>query len=810
MDGSLTFSTDPDSGDVVYEQEKKPAPKQKPDTGNLAESMDSATLGRLCDILTESLTFDEGTNEDADDVLVEAHELLGIGQGSDTADGDFPGADCSDHSLMLTSLLRFQAKAVAVMHPSADRAVRVEHIQNAEEIEDPAERTKVEEEQNKRARRVEEFYTEYLFERLPCYREDSDSILKEMGLGGVGLRKIVVDSTRKNTPVMPEYVRGGEVTIAYNTKNFRMGRYTHKIDMSTSDIIRRMQSGKYRAVKLDDGQEPDAGAVIEAQDRMYGVKPASFQNTDTHRIYEVYTHLFLDDDPHPLGLARPYIVTIHAQSQEILSIQRNWSKSDPDETPIEHFVAYLYHPGQSAIRGVGLGHILRSVTKALRTAQRRALDAAYLQNHPSGFKLSSLTIRNDDQPIKFGEFVDVDSPVADIRSALMTQMFEGPSQGLLALADKIESNGRELGGIAAIDFTELMKSGVAAGPAMAAFEEATEFQSAVHSRLFNAHLRELTLTHERMKAVIGDKPMLYANGTKAITREDLQKVKILPMMKPGQASKQKAIMTAQVTWDLAKENPELLDQRKAAENFVRALGSPDADSLILPTALDEEVKPADPVTEYTKVLVGQPIKAGLMQDHQAHIDAHAAQLQMLAQSSMMIPQGEAVMATLNAHIAEHMGMQMVASVAATVGISVDQMGPEAPPEIEAQLAPKMAEAIQAMAAELAPPEQASDAEGKAQLEQIKQQGTAEREAAKQTHDRAMEIERHRMAVELQALKDQNAQKLQEMKDNAAMDRELEDNATALVIAKEKATASASAKAGASAGAGASAQSGERG
>jgi len=809
MDGSFTTKIDPESGDLLYEHEKPKAAAPKAKSANLAEDISESDLARLSDMITESLTFDEGTNEDADQVLVDAHEMLGMGPEGTPDIDDFEGADTSDHPLLLTALLRFQAKAVAVMHPSADKAVNIEHIQDVEEIKDPKERAAVEEEQNIRARKVEEFYTEYLFERLPSYREDTDQILKEMGLMGCGLRKIVVDSTRKQTPVMPQYTRRGEITISYNTKNFREGRYTHRIDMATSDLIRRIQSGKYRPIRMHDGQAPEASAVITAQDKVYGMKPASLQDTDTHRIYEVYTHLILEDDPHPLGLARPYIVTIHAQSREVLSVQRNWSKSDPDETAIEHFVAYLYHPGASAISGVGLGHILTNITRALRRAQRRGLEAAYLQNHPSGFKLSNLTIRNGDGKVRNGELVDVDSPVQDIRSAIMMQMFEGPSQGLLALAEKMEANGRELGGIASIDFAQLMKAGVAAGPAMAAFEEATEFQTSVHSRLFNAHLRELHLVHERLKATVGSEPIIYAQGTKAITREDLQAVRILPMMKPGQASKQKAIMEAQAVLDLAKESPDVVNKRKASENYIRALGSPDADSLIIPDPMEEEVKPADPVTEYTMVLAGTPIKAGLMQNHQAHIDAHAAQMKILAQSQMLIPQGDAVMATLSAHIAEHMGMQMVAEVAAMAGVPVEQMGPDMPPEVEAQIAPLLAEAIIELEAQRNPPEEVGAGEDKAQVEMMKQTGAAQRDEMKLRHDREMADLKHAQAIELQREKDEAALILQRQKDDAALVREEEDNTTALLIAKTK-DAAARAKASAGASAGAGAQAGNKG
>jgi hypothetical protein len=69
---------------------------------------------------------------------------------------------------------------------------------------------------------------------------------------------------------------------------------------------------------------------------------------------------------------------------------------------------------------------------------------------------------------------------------------------------------------------------------------------------------------------------------------------------------------------------------------------------------------------------------------------------------------------------------------------------------------------------------------------------------KQRHARELQQLKDENAREVQELKDENAREIQRMKDDAAMARELEDNATALEIARLK--GSGSANAGAKAGA----------
>lgn len=802
-DGDLIFTRD-EQGVTFGPPAAPPAPEGATHGENIASKMTQATLDSIAETLTETIAFDQDGTSPWEDIAVDVMDHLGLGPDAEADDAADETSDTSSHTLMLTALLRFQAKALSVMLPSDDMAVRTKPAFDLSAIEDEEERDAATEAITEAEKRVQQFYTDYLYHQLPSYEEDTDQILHDMGLMGVGLRKIVVDRTRSTTPVMPEYVPAGDLIVSYSSRNFRMGRYAHKMDMPTADLIRRIQSGVYRPIKVVDQAAPDSTAINDARDKIYGLVPANLMNTETHRVYEVYTHLFLQSDPHPKFLPRPYIVTIHSESREVLAIQRNWDAADPDETPLEHFVGYIYHPGKNAATGIGLGQILLQTTKALRKAQRRTLEAGYLQNHPSGFKLSNLSIRAGDTKVRPGEFVDVDSPTNDIRSALMMHPFQGPSQGLMALAGTLEANGRELGGIASIDFASLMKAGVAAGPAMAAFEESTEFQTAVHRRLYKAHRKELEIIHDRMRTVMGNKPVLFGTD-QTLKPGDLIGVDILPYMQPGQASRQKTIMEAQAIWDLAKENPDLLNKRRAAENFIRALGSPDADRLLVPDPEEEEIMPADPITEYGMTLGGRPVKAGPMQNHQAHIDAHTAQMRLVQTSSLPIEQGEAVMATLAAHIAEHMGLQMMVEAAGMLGLDLNQIGPDMPPEMEAQLAPALAQAVMQLEEARRPPE-AEDS--RLQVAQINAQSRIEATRVASEGKLQLADLEARHEKEMADLKAKHAEMLQDIKDAAALDREIEDNAVALQIARLRESGkNAQAPAGAAAGAGAKARAG---
>ena len=716
-------------------------------------------LDSLASTLTEQIAWDEAANEEMVELLRDNIELLGVGPESDPDDNDEPAADTSDHTLLLTALLRFQAKALAVMMPAPDKVCTTSMAFDLDEVPEET-REKAQESAENAGKRVEKFMADYLYRKLKGYREGTDRILHECGLHGVGYRKVWTDYSRGSAPVRVDQIDINKLIVTENRK-------IEIIDMPTQDLIRNIRNGTYRAdskLKTSDDGDFDAKQIAEAD--ILGVQAHLEERNGTHRIYDVHQDLYLENDMHPASIARPYIITIHAASQSILSIRRNWQENDPDEDCIERYVPYIYNPSSEVCRGLGLGHILGPQTRALRRAQRRALEAAYHENHPSGFKLSSMKIRSDATRIRAGEFVDVDAPTQDIRTAIMPNVFNGVSPGLIQLMDMMDKNGRELGGIASIDFTQLMKSGVAAGPAMAAYDESMEFQTAVHLRLYMAQLQELTLIRDRMREVYANQPVSF--GVNSVLRpEDLVLVDPVPLMRPGQASKQREVLQARAYVDASNERPDIVDGTEAYRRYFIALGDGDIDGLLIdPT--ENQPEPADPLTEFDMIMKGEAVVAGLDQNHQAHIDAHAAQMRMIQNSQLPVDMGDGAMAQIASHIAEHMAMQLRVEVAARAGISMDQLEQAASdPRFAAQIAPAIAEQIVKIEAERRPPEQ--QGEDKTQLEFIKGQNARTLQQQKDSAAAAEKAKDRAHEKELAQLKEEGQNYRAEMDDDTAVE-----------------------------------------
>ena len=95
-----------------------------------------------------------------------------------------------------------------------------------------------------------------------------------------------------------------------------------------------------------------------------------------HTLLEFHVDLDIEgfedigQDGEPTGIKLPYVVTIEEDSQEILSIRRNYVQNDPLKKKINYFVHFKFLPGLG-FYGFGLIHMIgglsRTATAALRS-----------------------------------------------------------------------------------------------------------------------------------------------------------------------------------------------------------------------------------------------------------------------------------------------------------------------------------------------------------------------------------------------------------------------------------------------------------
>jgi hypothetical protein len=148
-------------------------------------------------------------------------------------------------------------------------------------------------------------------------------------------------------------------------------------------------------------------------------------------------------------------------------------------------------------------------------------------------------------------------------------------------------------------------------------------------------------------------------------------------------------------------------------------------------------------------LTGKPLRAFIYQDHKAHIATHTSFMQDPSIAAMIgqNPQAKRIMASLQAHIAEHLGFQYRQDIEEKLGAPLPPPGEELPEQIEVDLSRLVAEAG-------------------AQLMQGNQQKLAAQKAQQQAKDPVMQqkqadLQIRAQEVQRKAAKDQQDSQLKQ-------------------------------------------------
>jgi hypothetical protein len=116
------------------------------------------------------------------------------------------------------------------------------------------------------------------------------------------------------------------------------------------------------------------------------------------------------------------------------------------------------------------------------------------------------------------------------------------------------------------------------------------------------------------------------------------------------------IMQYQAAIQLAQGAPQIYNLPVLHRQMIEVLGIKNADKLV---PIDDDQTPRDPVSENMSFLTGQPTKAFIYQDHDAHIAVHTSMMQdpvVMGQLGQN-PMAQQIQGAIMAHIAQHLAFQ---------------------------------------------------------------------------------------------------------------------------------------------------------
>ena len=701
-------------------------------SANLAEYLDESVLQSLASELIGDFEDDIASRKDWIQTYVDGLELLGL-KIEERAE-PWEGACGVYHPLLAEALVKFQAETMMSTFP-ASGPVKTEII--GKETPD----------KKAAAVRVQDDMNYQLMDKMTEFRPEHERMLWGLGLSGNAFKKVYYDPHMERQVSI--FVPAEDLVVPYGASNLESAERVTHVMRKTENELRRLQvAGFYRDIDLGTPNN-----VLDEVEKKIAEKLGFRATSDSrYKVLEMNVDLDLpgyehkDEDGKPTGIAIPYVVTIEKGSNTVLAIRRNWEPDDETYQKRQHFVHYGYVPG-FGFYYFGLVHLVGAFAKSGTSLIRQLVDAGTLANLPGGFKTRGLRVKGDDTPIAPGEFRDVDVPSGSIKDNLLPLPYKEPSQTLMALLNQIVEDGRRFAGAADLQISD-MSGNAPVGTTLAILERTLKTMSAVQARIHYSMKQELNL----LKEIIADyTPEDYAyepeEGSRKAKKSDYDNVDVIPVSDPNASTMAQKIVQYQAVLQLAQQSPQLYNLPLLHRQMLDVLGIKNAQKLV---PMEEDQKPQDPVSENQAILAMKPVKAFAYQNHQAHIQVHMAAMNDPKIQSLLAnnPTAPALQAAMMAHINEHLGFEYRVQMEQQLGFALppqkDESGEDLnmDPQVEAQLAPLLAQASQrllqtnqAQVAQQKAQQQAQDPLVQMQQQelQIKQQ-EVQRKAAKDAAD----------------------------------------------------------------------------
>ena len=727
-----------DMGDMEIEIEKA-KPSIKDFDANLADYISDSALQSLAGDLAGDIDNDRNSRKDWEKTYTEGLKLLGLNMEERTE--PWNGASGVFHPMITEAVVRFQSETITETFPAVG-PVRAKIVGK----ETP--------EKKEAAMRVQDDMNFQLTEVMKEFRAEHERMLWSLPATGSAFKKVYFDPSLDRQVSI--FIPAEDILLPYGTSDIQACyRVTHQMRKTKNEIIKLQQAGFYADVDIG---EPDKATseINKAKDKETGF---SDLNDDRFTLYESHVDLYLKDDPlceDDAKIALPYVVTMIRGTNTVLAVRRNWREDDDLHLKRQHFVHYQYIPGFGAY-GFGLFHLIGGFAKSATSLMRQLIDAGTLSNLPGGLKTRGLRIKGDDTPIAPGEFRDVDVGSGAIRDNIMPLPYKEPSQVLMTLLGNVVDEGRRFAATADIKISD-MGANAPVGSTLALLERQLKVMTAVQARVHFALKEELQLLAVIIRDYTDDEYTYEPDGEEGpkAKASDYRHVDILPVSDPNAATLSQRVVQYQAVIQMAQMAPDIYDLPALHRGMLDILGIKNADKLV---PLPEDQKPIDPVTENQNVLKGDPLKAFLHQNHQAHIAVHMALKTdpIVAQLIGQSPSAPKMSAALEAHIAEHVGFQMRQEIEAQLGIPLPPQDEKLPVEVELALSEMMAQAAQqvvqqhqAQAAQQQAQQQAQDPVMQMQMQelQIKQQ---EVQMKGQVEMARMQLDQQRFQLEAQRL-----------------------------------------------------------
>ncbi len=607
---------------------------------NLADELSPQERIAIADELIEYYEIDEQVREEHFERLADGLRLMGLTE-EPASDVPFKGAATVQHPLIAEATTQFQARAIEEFFPPAGPVKPYIMGESSDEKVQQGER-------------LADYMNYQLTEADEEYYWSTDQMLFYLPLSGSAFKKVYIDPITGMTT--SRFVTAEDFIVPYHARTLANApRYCHKYEMTENDVFRAQEAGSF----IEDARLLPTPQILVDKNTSFSrydmEDVADDRSPQQHYDDTIYTMLEYhidyrmpwDEDE---DIAPPYIVTVEAESREVMAVRRNWRYDDELMKKRIWFTHYKYLPGLG-FYGFGLLHIIGSLAKAVSGGIRALLDSASVANLQGGFKSKEAKIAGE---IRFtpGEWIDVDMSSDELEKAFFNLPVKEPSTALANLVQTLVDEGRRFATTTENMVGEASNTGPV-GTTLALIEQGSKVFSGIHKRMHVSARQEFKmmaeLNYEFME--VEEYPYEVQGEERTILKSDFDgRVDIIPVSDPNIWSSTQRIAQNQAILELIMSDPELYPkkQRKVAHRrMLESLRIPDPDQILPP----DSDAPLDPVSENMGFMVGHAATVYPNQDHQAHIAVHMNFGQQQAgENPDLVANLEPV---IQAHIMEH-------------------------------------------------------------------------------------------------------------------------------------------------------------
>lgn len=622
-DEDISVEDTDDGGAVIRLENAHDLHEKKEHFANIVEEVDQAALRVAVSELVDKIEKDKEAREKRDKLYEEGLRRTGLG---DDAPGgaQFTGANKVVHPMLVEACVDFSARMMKEIFPPTG-PVKTKIV------------GKIEKDKQIKAQRKADFMNWQTTEQMPEFRGELEQLSTQLPLGGAQYLKLMWNAQYRRPSA--EFIPIDDVYLPFAATNFYTAeRKTHVQYVTSMEYNRRVKSGMYIDVDVGAAGDPDFSQATKANDKIEGRKDTAYNEDGLRTIFEIYTYLEFDE-----GMA-PYIISIDKSSGKALNLYRNWDAGDDMKRELDWIVEFPFIPWRGAYP-IGLTHMIGGLSGAATGALRALLDSAHIQNVPTMLKLkggpNGQTINV--QPTEVIE-IEGGAMVDDVRKIAMPLPFNQPSAVLFQLLGFLVDAGK---GVVQTSFEKLsdQNPNQPVGTTMALIEQGMVVFSSIHSRLHNSVDRVFKILHRINSAYLTEEDIKAQSGDFEIDPSDFDgPMDIIPVSDPAIFSETQRFVQIQAIMQRAQMMPQMYDQRKVEEMFLRVMKVPD--DILVPKPGQDDV---DPVSENVAATMNQPIYVLPKQDHMAHIKAHLAFLQ-----SPLFGQNPAIMKTFLFPMANHL------------------------------------------------------------------------------------------------------------------------------------------------------------